>query len=317
MQKHIITLLCAAGMIISTPAIAEKLKVKPNAPARYTVKKGDTLWGISGKYLYRPWKWPSLWQANRSQIANPHLIYPGQVLVLSYVNGRPVLNVEGGIPTIKLSPRIRDMGSGYGINTIDVNFYRMFMQHPQFIDRKDLATAARLVGGPDNRLYYTIGDRVFADGIEKHGEYLIFRVKHDLKDPNRKTKLATLVEFTGQASTLALQDTALSHRTPEAIEKLADNEYYTKTENRMVGVRTAQPLVITEATSEVGKGDYLIPKPEGMDSFNMMPHAPSKNINADIVEIMGGVAESGMLQTIIINKGSNDGLDKGTVVGIY
>ena len=86
MQKPIITLLCAAGMIISTPAMAEKLRIRPNAPKQYTVKKGDTLWGISGKYLYHPWKWPSLWNVNRKKIANPHLIYPGQVLVLSALN---------------------------------------------------------------------------------------------------------------------------------------------------------------------------------------------------------------------------------------
>ena len=68
MHKSIITLLCAAGMIISSPALAENLRIRPNAPARYTVKPGDTLWGISGKYLYRPWKWPALWNVNRRQI---------------------------------------------------------------------------------------------------------------------------------------------------------------------------------------------------------------------------------------------------------
>ncbi|MDO4434111.1 MAG: LysM peptidoglycan-binding domain-containing protein [Alysiella sp.] len=322
MQKHIITLLCAAGIIISTPAVAENLRIKSGAPTRYTVQQGDTLWGISGKYLYRPWKWPALWQVNRNQIRNPHLIYPGQVLVLRYVNGKPVLSSEGGIPTIKLSPRIREAGSGYGINTINVNFYSMFMKHPQFIDRRDLATAARLVGGPDNQMMYSVGDRVYADGVQEHGDYLIFRVKHDLKDPINGKKIGTLTEFVGEASTLATQNSALSHRTAEANARLAEDEYFVAAQERKanrpdVAVRTAQPLVITQAVSEISEGDYLIRKPENMNAFNMMPHEPQGSIDASIVDIMDGVAESGMMQTILINKGSVDGLDKGTVLGIY
>ena len=96
MQQRIITLLCVAGMAISAHAQAASLKVRPDAPQRYVVKNGDTLWGISGKYLYSPWQWNCLWGANRGEIRNPHLIYPGQVLVLRYVNGRPQLGFENG-----------------------------------------------------------------------------------------------------------------------------------------------------------------------------------------------------------------------------
>lgn len=320
MQKPIITLLCAAGMIISTQAVAQSLRVKPTAPARYTVKPGDTLWGISGKYLYRPWQWPALWQVNRNQVRNPHLIYPGQVLVLRYINGRPVLGIEGGnegIPTIKLSPRVRDMGSGYGINTINVNFYSMFMKHAQFVTNKELREAARLVGGPDNAMLYSIGNRVYADGITEPGDYLIFRLRHTLKDPNTKAKIGTLVEFVGEASTLATNNSALSYRSEEAAAKLNSDEYYAKTHNKQVVVRTAQPMMITESVSEISKGDYLIRKPEGLNSFQMMPHAPEGRFDANIVEIVDGVSESGQMQTIILNKGAADGLDKGTVLSIY
>ena len=167
MQKRIITLLCAVGLALSAPVMAQ-MKLRPDAPARYEVKSGDTLWGISGKYLYQPWQWPKLWGANRAIIRNPHLIYPGQVLVLHYVDGQPRLGFEGGsggIPTIKLTPRVREVSSGYGIATINVNFYRMFMQHPQIIDQMQTQNAPRLVAGPDNRLLYSKGDRVYADGV--------------------------------------------------------------------------------------------------------------------------------------------------------
>lgn len=319
MQKSIITLLCAAGMIISTSSVAETLRIKQNAPARYTVQTGDTLWGISGKYLYRPWQWPALWQVNRSKIRNPHLIYPGQVLVLKYVNGRPVLGTEGDIPTIKLSPRVRDMGSGYAINTINVNFYKLFMKHPQFVSQDELQNTARLVSGPDNRLMYSVGDRVYADGITHSGDYLIYRVKHELKEPDTQKKLGLLVEFIGEASTLATRNSALAHRSEEAVEKLKlhDDEYVVETPKKQLVVRTAQPMIMTESVSEIMAGDYLIPKPQGLNTFNVMPHAPNGRVDGKIIEIMDGVSESGMMQTIILNKGATDGLDAGTVLGIY
>lgn len=150
MQQRIITLLCVAGMAISAHAQATSLKVRPDAPQRYVVKDGDTLWSISGKYLYSPWQWNRLWGANRGEIRNPHLIYPGQVLVLRYVNGQPRLGFEhaqtrsDGIPVIKLHPRVRET-SGYGIPTVNVNLYRMFMKHPQIIAPEETANAPRLI----------------------------------------------------------------------------------------------------------------------------------------------------------------------------
>ena len=317
MQKSIITLLCAAGMIISSPAIAENLRVRPGAPARYTVKQGDTLWGISGKYLYRPWKWPALWGANRSQIRNPHLIYPGQVLVLTYVNGQPRLGVQGGIPTIKLSPQIRNLGSGYGISTLNVDFYRLFMKHPQFMTAAQIKDLPRLVGGQDSRVLYSTGDRVFADGITEPGKYLVFRVNRDLKDPETGKNLGQLVEFAGELATLTSENSALAHRTAEAQQKLQADEYVANTDKHPVVVRTAQPMVVENAVSEIRKGDYLVKAPDDLKNFNIMPHEPAANLSARIVSVMDGISEAGTMQSIILNKGEADGLDVGTVVGLY
>lgn len=322
MNKSIITLLCAASMIISTPSVAENLRIKRDAPARYTVKQGDTLWDISSQYLYRPWKWPKLWRINRDKIANPHLIYPGQVLVLHYVNGQPVLDTEGGIPTVKLSPRVRDAGSGYAINTINVDFYGLFMKHPQFLSSEELLNAARLVAGSENRSLYTVGDRIYADGISAHGEYLIFRLKHALKDPKNYQDLGQLVEFVGEAMTLATPNSALSHRSLATKKALRDDEYYAKVdlkpwEEQAPVVRTAQPLLVTQSVSEISQNDYLIPKPEGLNRFNFVPHEPKQPVEINIVEIMDGVSESGAMQTLILNKGLRDGVDRGTVLGVY
>ena len=293
MQQRIITLLCMAGMAISAHTQAASLKIRPNAPQRYVVKNGDTLWGISGKYLYSPWQWNRLWGANRNAIRNPHLIYPGQVLVLRYVNGQPRLGFEhaqtrsDGIPVIKLHPRVRET-SGYGIPTVNVNLYRMFMKHPQIIAPEETANAPRLIAGPDNRVLYTQGNRVYAYGLTEPGRYLTYRVNKNITDPETGKFLGQEVVFSGIANTLP----------------------YTQV-NKAMKLRTqsAQPLVIEEAVSEIRKDDYLLKLPEGLDSFNVMPHAPARPIQAKVVSIFDGVGEAGQFQTIT--------LDKGTVVSLY
>ena len=312
-----------AGMAISAHTQAASLKIRPNAPQRYVVKNGDTLWGISGKYLYSPWQWNRLWGANRNAIRNPHLIYPGQVLVLRYINGQPRLGFEhaqtrsDGIPVIKLHPRIRET-SGYGIPTVNVNLYRMFMKHPQIIAPEETANAPRLIAGPDNRVLYTQGNRVYAYGLTEPGRYLTYRVNKNITDPETGKFLGQEVVFSGIANTLPYTDSALENRTRASDEKLKSNEYYTQV-NKAMKLRTqsAQPLVIEKAVSEIRKDDYLLKLPEGLDSFNVMPHAPARPIQAKVVSIFDGVGEAGQFQTITLDKGELDGLDKGTVVSLY
>lgn len=322
MQKRIITLLCAAGLAISAPAFSAALKVRLDAPTRYVVKQGDTLWGISGKYLYRPWQWSRLWGANRSKIRNPDRIYPGQVLVLRYVNGHPRLSVErgagGDIPLVKLSPRVREVSSGYGIQAINVNFYRMFMQHPQVIDQMQTQHAPRLVEGPESRLIYSKGDRVYAYEITEPGRYLVYRARKDITDPETKKYLGQEVVFSGIVATLPSTNSALDARSREDAEALPNNEYYTRLHPMLkVPTQTVQPMVVEEAVSEIRKGDYLLKLEDGGDSFNMMPHAPSQHIDAKVVSIFDGISEAGQFQTITLNKGSAHGLEKGTVLSLY
>ena len=322
MQKRIITLLCAAGLAISAPAFSAALKVRPDAPTRYVVKQGDTLWGISGKYLYRPWQWSRLWGANRSKIRNPDRIYPGQVLVLRYVNGHPRLSVErgagGDIPLVKLSPRVREVSSGYGIQAINVNFYRMFMQHPQVIDQMQTQHAPRLVEGPESRLIYSKGDRVYAYEITEPGRYLVYRARKDITDPETKKYLGQEVVFSGIVATLPSTNRALDSRSREDAEALPEKEYYTRLHPMLkVPTQTAQPMVVEEVVSEIRKGDYLLKLEDGGDSFNMMPHAPSQHIDAKVVSIFDGISEAGQFQTITLNKGSAHGLEKGTVLSLY
>ncbi|HEZ0059422.1 TPA: LysM peptidoglycan-binding domain-containing protein [Neisseria meningitidis] len=319
MQRRIITLLCAAGMAFSTQTLAANLEVRPNAPERYTVKQGDTLWGISGKYLYSPWQWSRLWDANRDQIHNPDLIYPDQVLVLRHVDGEPRLGLEqtDGIPVVKMSPD-KEV-SGYGIPAIDVNFYRIFMRHPQIVSRKETAAAPRLLSGPEGRLLYTKGTRVYTKGLKEPGRYLTYRINKNITDPDTGKFLGQEVAFSGIVHSLDYTDSVLEQRSKQAGERPKDNEYHTRTHPLITPLRTPsiQPLVVETAISEIQQGDYLMKMPEDTDRFNMMPHEPSRPVQAKIVSVFEGTRIAGQFQTITIDKGEADGLDKGTVLSLY
>lgn len=321
MQKRIITLLCVAGLSISGWAQA-KLPIRPDAPARYVVKSGDTLWGISKRYLYKPWYWPQLWGYNRAQIRNPHRIYPGQVLVLSYVNGQPRLGIEGGaggIPVIKLSPRVREVSSGYGISTINLDLMRTFMQYPQILPITKTNHPPYLVAGPENKVLFSPGDRVYAYGIDKPGIYYAYRFSKDITDPDTKKLLGREVMITGRLATLGYRNSALESRSDEDAAKLPDNEYYTRKHPLVkVPTETAQPMVVQEVASEMHKDDHLIAADEvDTGSFTAMPHAPDQPVRGKVVAIVNGVREAGQFQTITLNKGEADGIDKGTVLSLY
>lgn len=325
MKKPIITLLCAMSLAISAPALA--LTVKKGAPERYTVKKGDTLWGISGMYLNQPGQWPELWGMNKSQIKNPHLIYPGQVLVLTYdAQGRPRLGIEGANTaggrgqTIKLKPTAHDVSGGYSIETLPMGMIRSFMEHPNVIPVEETNAAPQLVAGPDKRLLYSVGDRVYADKAGESGRYLTYRVTGPVIDPDTQEVLGQEVVYSGEVATLMsrnggpkVQQTALE------AEKLGEGERYHQVNGLMKAPATvAKPFEITKIISEINQGDRLKYIPMGShDRFNFAPHNPQVEVKARVIRVFNGVSEAGSNQTVILNRGERDGLDRGAIVSVY
>ncbi len=287
-------------------------ELRADAPDHYTVKKGDTLWAISGMFLKSPWRWPELWGMNLAEIKNPHLIYPGQTLYLDTSSGRARLTLHGdGIPTVKLSPRIRvdDLADG-ALPTLQNQLIEPFLSDGIIVDDQTMSSAPRIVAAQDGRVFLTRGDRAYArssssnelidDPHKKEKAFRVFRNATPLKDPVTGELLGYEADYLGKA--------LLTHSegTQESIGKDGGTQ---------VDIVPAT-IDIVEVKEEMRVGDRLLPEPpRQLQSY--VPHAPQEPVDARIVSIYGSaVVNAAQNQVVIINRGSRDGLENGDVLAI-
>jgi nucleoid-associated protein YgaU len=285
-----------------------------NAPDRYTIKRGDTLWAISRMYLKSPWRWPELWGMNIEEIKNPHRIYPGQVLILERSDGMARLRLEGNAdrtdpPTVKVEPRTRyEMLSDSALPTLRSNIIEAFLAEPIVVDEAGLTAAPRIVSAQDNRVLITRGDRVYARGPDgspllddqpKEQLFRVFRNATPLKDPGTGEILGYEAQYAGKAV-------------------LVRSEGSTDAENGSTGtVIVPATIDIIGAKVEMRVGDRLLPEPpRQLQTYT--PHAPSNQIEGGrIVSIYGSaVVNAGQNQVVSINKGTQDGMEPGVVLAI-
>jgi hypothetical protein len=282
MNKHIITLVALA--CLSLNANAEDIQLQNNHPERYTVVKGDTLWGISGKFLKDPWKWPKIWRMNRSEIKNPHRIYPGDVVVLDTSSGSPQLRLLH--ETVTLEPGIREEPlAKEAIQTISPSVITPFLSQPLLIENGKLDNAPRIISGQENRVVLSPGTRVYVNNI-KEGEgthWNIYRPGEQLIDPDTKEVLGTEAIYLGDMNI----------------------------------ARYGAPATgdIVKAKEEIFTKDRLVVSPDSFQS-SFVPHAPETQINGRIMRIYGGVAEGGPNTVVSINRGKLNGLEEGHVLAI-
>ncbi|WP_120965217.1 LysM peptidoglycan-binding domain-containing protein [Comamonas sp. lk] len=284
------------------------------APEHYTVKRGDTLWGISGLYLRKPWRWPDLWGMNLGAIANPHLIYPGQVLYLVRSNGYARLSTTapGGEPgVVRLSPHTRESSlSELALPTLPPHLIEPFLAEPLIVDAGTLQRAPRIIATTDKRVLMASGDRAYvrsSDGspvLKQAGSPASFRVFRDakpLKDPITAEVLGYEAKYLGLA-------------------KLVDGESVVQLPQGNGGTATqASPATVdlVKAKNEIYTGDRLLPAPP-QEFINYVPHAPQADVNATVVSIYGdsAVLYASQNQVIAINRGQQDGMDIGTVLEV-
>ena len=323
MVQQVCKSIIALAFLLSGAALGQApsapLTIKPDAPDRYTVVPGDTLWGISQRYTDSPWRWPELWNLNREQIRNPHLIYPGYVIVLDRERGqltiggadrptpgdRPAPTAPGadtpptatapgsaaGAPgTVKIGPRVRaESLAKQEIPSIPSAAIEPFLSRPLVIEPDGLEKGPTIIATQSDRVLLAAGNSAYVRGIGKSKDdvWYVYRKGNPLVDPDTNQTLGYEAVYLGTAQV----------------------------------TRPGEPatVTLTETVVEIGAGDKLVAagRPQ---SVNYAPHAPRSQIKGRVMAIYGGVGkvgEAGPQQIVSINRGKADGVEVGHVLAVY
>ena len=288
LNKFITTLIFALCGVMAVAAWGQvpktPLALKSNAPDRYVVVPGDTLWSIAERFTDSPWRWPELWNMNKDQIKNPHRIYPGNVIVIDRSRGQLALS-----GTVKVSPRVRREATAEAIPTIPPQIIEPFLTRPLVIESDGLDQAPRIVAIDEGRVVVGDGGKAFVSGMggSKEESWYLYRRGNALVDPDTSRTIGYEAIYLGTARV----------------------------------TRPGEPATVELAsvTQEIGIGDRLVPagRPE---IVNYTPHAPAAGVQGRVMSIYGGlgtVGEAGRHSIVTLNRGKADGLELGHVLALY
>ncbi len=276
-----------------TVGSGSNIPLAADAPDQYVVKTGDTLWDISKVFLKEPWYWPEIWYVN-PQIANPHLIYPGDILKLVYIDGQPRLTVaqrggetvEGGRGGTRLSPEVRRSPLSQAITAIPYDIIASFMGRPTLLTKDQVKTAPYVVAMRDSHMIGAIGNEVYARGISDapvEARYSVIHVEEELRDPDNNSLLGYSGMYVGSGPVATEGDPA--------------------------------KLVMTDSTREVLQGDKVFPESVEVN-VDFVPHAPSSDIDASIIAVRSHTV-MGQYQVVALNRGLAAGLEPGHILAVY
>ena len=259
--------------------------LRRDAPQRYEVVPGDTLWDISARYLHSPWQWPSLWRAN-PQVRNPHLIYPGDVLLLGTCEGQPCVTLERGQGVVKLSPQMRTVPEREAITPIPMDLVRAFLREHRVVEPdENLQALAYVVGGDNQRLISGAGDTLYVRGeLPERTRLGIYRPGEPYVATDG-TRLGDELINIGEAR-------------------------YVSSEGDIARVE------VLSAYQEVRNDDILLPMEDRELSDAFVPRAPLNDVSGQIVAVPGGVRFIGRLQIVALDLGTQDGLQPGHVLRV-
>lgn len=326
-------LVLAAGLLLALTGMAQQTEVvqtgdvvqlRPDHPTRYTVQKGDTLWDIATRFLRTPWHWPKIWVINE-QIANPHLIYPGDVLVLRFVEGRPQLTVgerpeaprevpappeappvtevappegpvvreyEGieGAPhgrVTRLSPRAISKPLLKPIPVIAPDQILPFLTRPLVVDEEELKKSGYVAIGLDDRIALGDQSEFYARGLPEENPAERYQIY-------RKGK--KIVD-------------------PDRHKRLGWEAIYLG-DAKMLRPGDPSKLIVTRVTQEILPADdlFIAPAPEPLPYF--FPHAPEGKVEGRILTALNSVSEIGPFTVVSVNLGRKDGVEEGHVLRI-
>lgn len=284
-------------LVLAAP-LAVEAQVREDQPGVYIVQRGDTLWDISGRFLTEPWLWPEIWRVN-PEIENPHLIYPGDVIRLRWIDGEPALVLERGDPsrtvrmvpddTVRLEPRIRYEPIVTAIPTIDLEAVGPFLSANRVVRPRELENAPYVVQGDSGRLLTGAGDRMYVRGRELGSagdSYAVVRRATNLIDPDSGELLGLEAEEIGAGRVTSVE-------------------------------RDIATLLVTSSREDIRIGDRILPMEARPLEPRFFPSAPDGNIRGRIIKVLGGVTQVGNLSVVVLNVGEREGLVPGNVLSIW
>ena len=278
------------ALSVTFPSLADVLTIKKDAPKQYVVKKGDTLWDISGVYLEQPWQWPELWQMN-PQINNPHLIYPGDALSLIYdEHGNPRLVVNSGYKKLSPHGRITPKGKN-AVPTLPLELLRPYLTYEQAIDAKEIAEKPYILGANVNTKMNTEGHIVYVKGdLELYESYAIYRKGQEFIDPNTNEVLANNTQLVAVGRVFRKGDVA--NGVPASVK-------------------------LEQVKQEIKPADFLMPALDGQllpAYFNI--HRPKQPVEGTIIASVSGLREFSTMDIVVLNLGSKQAIEEGHILDI-
>ena len=291
-------LISCAILLLTISVRADELTINPDHPENYTVVKGDTLWDISARFLQQPWKWPEIWGVN-PQIDNPHLIYPGDIVSLTYKDGQPVLNLQRGTGqlvsgrNVKLSPSIRSTDNAEAIQTIPIDAIQQFLKRPIVLENNEIEQWPYVVSSYDEHLIATTGNTIYVRGIPEGSDvarYSIYRKGEPYVNPKKNKE--------DKGEVLGYEAIYIGDAT---IKQNGDPASAT----------------ITVVDREVMKGDRLLPQTDEEITSEFIPRPTSNEVAGNILSVVDGVAQIGQYQVVVLNLGTEQGIEAGNVLGVY
>ena len=275
----------------------------PNAPERYVVKQGDTLWDIAGVFLKDPWYWPEIWYVNPS-IANPHLIYPGDELQLSYVGGQPRVTL-GQAGATRLSPEVRSQPLASAIRAIPYDLLMDFVGRPQLLDARQVKDSPYVMGMRDRHIIGSTENEIYAKGLGNPApgtRYTIVHVGDELRDPDDGDTLGYMGHFAATGQVI---------QTSGAVVPGSASTARMKREDALTHLR------VLATGREILPGDKLFPADVVIGEDFVLSAPANKELLGQVISIVDGVYVAGKYQVLALNRGKRHGLAPGNVLAVF
>lgn len=318
MLKKLLSVVAAA--MLALPAFAVELRA--DHPESYTVKRGDTLWDISAKFLKSPWNWPEIWHAN-PQIENPHLIYPGDVLSLVYIDGKPYLvAAESG-------PRIRRESAEEAVRAIPLASIRQFLERARLMNKDEWQAAPYVIGLEENRRLGVNGQLAYVRQLDAPvgTRYAIARPSMVYRDVpkdyfwqknNRERRASPWKNENGKTIAGGMNWLWYDWLYEKNTTVLGYEAYEVGTAE-VVSEGDPASIFVKYVDQEIKKGDILLPIVDNPFDYEYVPHAPKSvpegmRVLAFTEDAMNAV---GPAQVVVLSRGAEQGVENGHTYSIF